>query len=104
MIRGDSESLTISMETNEGFDEYFKDGDIVYFTVKETIATDKKILQKIITSFVDGKAIIEILPTDTQDLRVKDYVYDIQLTKGDESVTTIVKPSKFSLLGDVTRE
>ena len=104
MIRRDSETLLVSMEDHEGQEKDFLLGDTVYFTVKENISTDKKIMQKTIINFIEGKALIEILPFDTNELRIKDYIYDIQLTKEDGSVTTIITPSKFSILGDVTRE
>lgn len=104
MIRGDSESILVSMADSGGEERDFVLGDTIYFTVKENISTDKKVVQKIITEFTEGKALIELLPSDTDELRVKEYVYDIQLTRADGSVTTIIVPSKFSVLGDVTRE
>ena len=104
MIRGDTESILVSVKDSEGFEVALENGDIVYLTIKDNINTDNKALQKIVTEFPGGRALIEISSDDTKDLKVKEYIYDIQLTKIDGSVTTIVKPSKFTLLGDVTRE
>lgn len=104
MTRGDSETITVNMRNRDGEQVSFVDGDIIYMTVKDNLKTDEKIFQKMITEFTDGKADIDILPEDTSDIRVKSYVYDIQLTREDGSVTTIIKPSDLTIEGDVTRE
>ncbi len=102
MIRGDSESITIFLKDSSGNSLSFEDEDTLFFTVKDNIKTDKITLQKIITTFQDGKAIIGIDPEDTKGLRFKDYVYDIQLNRADGYVKTIIPPSKFIIEGEVT--
>ena len=104
MIRGDSETITITMRDPSGNKVDFIDGDTVYFTVKDSTLTQRKILQEVITDFIEGTALISLIPSDTRGLRPKDYMYDIQLTRDGDIVTTIVKPSKFTILGDVTYE
>ena len=104
MTRGDSESITVTMKNTEGELVPFEDGDLLYFTIKENINTESKILQKAITIFRDGSALIGILPEDTKSLRCKEYVYDIQLNRIDGTVSTIIKPSKFVIEGEVTYE
>lgn len=104
MIRGDSESIIVSCKDSNGNPVPFKEGDTVYFTVKETVNTEVKMLQKVITEFEDGKAIIDIKPEDTKHFRFQNYVYDIQLTRADGTVTTIIPPSKFKVKGEVTYE
>ena len=102
MIRGDSESITVTLADTDGNTLDFEEGDTIFFTVKESVHTAKIIFQNIVVEFDNGEAIIEILPEDTNQLRPKEYVYDIQLTRADGSVTTIIKPSKFIIEGDVT--
>lgn len=105
MFRGDSESLTITLYDALGNIVDFIAGDTVYFTVKESMQTNVKTLQKIVKEFRDGKAIIEIEPNDTDSLSFsKPYIYDIQLTSIEGKVTTIVPPSRFTLKGDVTHD
>ena len=104
MIRGDSETISVRMNNNEGEEVFFKDGDIVYWTVKENLNATTNSLQVIVNEFDKGVATIKIKPSDTSELRAKEYIYDIQLTREDGTVTTIVKPSKFILEGDVTRD
>ena len=94
MTRGDSESITVRCS------EAFVNGDAVYFTVRED-AESPIVLQKTVTEFEDG-AVIGLAPADTEPMDFGEYVYDIQVTRADGTVTTLVKPSKFKLLEEVT--
>jgi hypothetical protein len=102
MIRGDSESITLSLKDGAAVVP-FVTGDTVYFTVKGSPIVDEIALQKTITEFnEDGNCIIEIAPDDTKGLEFRNYVYDIQLNRLDGTVTTIVPCSKFAILQEVT--
>lgn len=103
MTRGDSESITVTYKKDKEYVD-FVTGDIVYFTVKETIYSEAIKLQKIVTEFVEGKAIIELAPEDTRVLDFRTYIYDIQVTGADGKVLTLIKPSNFTIDGEVTRE
>ena len=104
MIRGDSETITVSCKDASGLYTPFIDGDKIYFTVKKSVNDTVKVLQKVVTTFDDGKAIIEIRHDDTKDIECGVYMYDIQLSKLDGTVTTIIKPSRFVLNNEVTYE
>jgi len=104
MIRGDSETITVSLIGSSNVVVPFVTGDTVYLTIKINDCTATKLLQKVITDFPEGKAVIEIKPEDTKSLTFGDYVYDIQLTTALGVVTTIVTPSKFSIKGEITYE
>lgn len=95
MTRGDSESFSI---TFHGYTP--QPGDLVEFTVRRFISSDV-ILYKKVTKFEGNKAIIKIMPEDTEKLSFGDYVYDIQLTFSG-AVKTIIKPSKFTIESEVT--
>ena len=104
MIRGDSETITVSCKDIDGADLLFTTGDQIYFTVKENTKTAVKILQKLIVDFTDGKAIIDILQSDTKLLKYQTYVYDIEWINVNGKVTTIIPPSKFIIEDEVTYE
>ena len=105
MTRGDTASLIVKMRDLEGNPVPFQPGDLVYFTIKKSADVVEKVLQKQITEFVDGNAEIYILHEDTKDLATGDYVYDIQVNRiENQSVTTIIPPSRFSLSKEVTYE
>jgi hypothetical protein len=95
MTRGDSESIYVN-----GLN--LVDGDIIYLTVKEHINTTSIAFQRKITEFVNGNAVIGIRPEDTKKLQFRKYVYDIQLTRADGTVTTIIEPHDFVIEGEVT--
>lgn len=102
MIRGDSESIVLSLKRDDVIIP-FNQGDTVYFTVKRRYSTEDITLQKIITEFnEDGNCIIEIEPEDTKELEFRSYVYDIQLTDSNGRVTTIIPCSKFVIAEEVT--
>lgn len=103
MVRGDTRVFTLRL-----YDQMQKielsSGDTIYFTVKKSIYTPEITIEKVITTFEDNEAIIEILPEDTKELEYGDYVYDIQWTDVNESITTLVEASKFVIKGEVTYE
>ena len=104
MTRGDSETISIFCRNEDLTIVPLVTGDKIYFTVKTNVHEVIIILQKIITIFTDGKAIVIIAPLDTKELKFKSYVYDVQLTKADGTVSTIIPPSKFIIGGEATYE
>lgn len=104
MIRGDTETIKISCRDRSGADIPLAEGDIVYFTVKRNTNTEEKTLQKIVTEFTDGVALINIFPKDTRELKTGVYYYDIQLNRANGQVKTIIPPSKFIINEEVTYE
>lgn len=101
MTRGDSESITVRCSA-AGERVPFAAGDTVYFTVREDAEADIA-LQKTVTEFdEEGRAVIGIEPADTAGLDFGSYVYDIQLTRADGTVTTLVPMSRFRLTEEVT--
>lgn len=103
MIRGDTESITVSLRDN-GVEIPFEVGDTLYMTVKESVDVVEKQFQIVVKDFNEGKAVIEIDPDDTKEMEFGNYVYDIQLTTSDGNVTTIIPPNRFVLQGEVTYE
>jgi len=97
MTRGDSESLTVRCPQLP-----FENGDAVCLTLRED-AESAIALQKVVTAFTDeGEAVIGIDPADTAPLAFGDYVYDVQLTRADGTVTTLVPIARFTLTEEVT--
>jgi len=109
MIRGDTEVISVCTKRDNVLVP-FVPGDTVYFSVKRYLNSSTYTIQKVITSFIDGYAYIEIDPLDTKTLAIGDYIYDIQvvyppLTEEDIAVvTTIIWPSTFTIEQEVTEE
>lgn len=104
MIRGDSESITVSCTNEDGTVRALITGETLYFTVKLNTATNNKLIQKVITIFDGGSAIIEITHQDTNLLDYKSYKYDIQLVDINSRVITLVPPSLFTIEPEITFE
>ena len=104
MTRGDSEAIKVTVKDSTGVAVSLVTGDTIYFTVKTGTDRTEKILQKVVTEFIDGEALVTIDPMDTKELKVRRYLYDVQLSKASGSVKTIVRPSAFSIESEVTYE
>lgn len=102
MTRGDSEAIKVTVKDTSGNIIPLVSGDTIYFTVRENLLNPTKIIERIITEFDDGEALIRLNPEDTRQLKFISYVYDIQLTKENGSVKTIITPSNFTITGEVT--
>lgn len=103
IVRGDSGFLQIYMSDREDNKILFKAGDVLFLTVKSSSRTSKISFQKIVeiqteTDFVS----VNIEPNDTKELSFGQYVYDIQLTRSNGDVHTIMMPSKFTIGDEIT--
>ena len=102
MTRGDSEAIKVTVKDTLGNTIPLVTGDTIHFTVRKYTLSTTKIIEKIITEFDDGEALITINPQDTNDLSFASYVYDIQLTRENGTVKTIIPPSQLTITGEVT--
>jgi hypothetical protein len=97
LTRGDTAYLQIPLATTDGM--YQMDlTDTLTFSVKKKTSDTDYIFQKV----VNGEDTIHIEPTDTASLTFGKYVYDIQLTTNNGDVFTVVPPSTFEVLTEVT--
>ena len=97
MTRGDTAVLKLDIINEQGIPYVPTDGDVVLFTLKRNVMEKDVILQK---SMVDGKIIIH--PQDTSHLEYGQYVYDVELTKENGFVATVIPPSRFVIAEEVT--
>ena len=104
LTRGDTGYLFVEVEGEDGLPLALVTGDVIHFTVKRSVNDPDVLIQKVITAFEDGKANIKIDSGDTKPLRFATYKYDIQWTKVNGDVNTIIKPSDFVVESEVTNE
>ena len=102
ITRGDTGAIRVAVSDAEGEPVPLEDGDMIELTVRERLGASGKLLYKKVTEFVGGEALITIYPEDTSNLEFRIYVYDVQLTRANGQVKTIVKPSKFVVGNEVT--
>jgi len=96
ITRGDTAIFDFSLE---GYT--LNTGDTVYFTAKKQAGNTAIVLQKVISSFTDGMAKIELTADDT-DIEARSYIYDIQCNLADGRVDTVIGPACFKVLEGVT--
>lgn len=107
MTRGDSETITIScrevsLQSGERSEIPFENGDQIAFTVRKTAVSKEKLIEKIVTEFEEGKAVIEIASEDTAEMKFGSYLYDIQLKRANGTITTLIGPAAFGIGEEVS--
>lgn len=98
LTRGDNASIAVALKNPDGSDYTLQSGDVLLFTVKYNCITEDIIIQKDISS--DG--IINLIPSDTNDLLYDVYFYDVQLTRANGDVNTVIPPRDFIVAKEVT--
>lgn len=99
LTRGDTARLTIPIINSASNDEYvMQSGDVLFFTVKKSAKDTNYLFQKEST----GTNAIHIKPEDTNNLSFGKYKYDVQLTTAPGDVYTIIEPSVFEIMEEIT--
>lgn len=99
LTRGDTARLTVPIINLANNGEYtMESGDILYFTVKKTAKDSDFLFQKSVT----GSNSIHIRPEDTAALSFGKYKYDVQLTTATGDVYTVIEPSTFEVMEEIT--
>ena len=98
LTRGDTARLTVTI-TNEAQEAYsIQEGDTLTLSVKKAVTDKEYALQKTIT----GSNTFYLEPQDTAGLDFGKYKYDVQLTTVYGDVYTVIAPTVFEILQEVT--
>lgn len=99
LTRGDTAKLSIDITNDVSETDYIlQEDDVLRFTVKKSTSTKDISFQKV----CQGDNLIHIEPGDTNELPYGGYVYDVELTRSNGDVYTVIPPTKFILLKEVT--
>ncbi len=99
ITRGDTAHLTVQATCDKNKEPYAIGlKDKLTLTVRKSAKGSNVLLQKVI----EGVDTFYFEPQDTNSLKFGNYVYDIQLNTEDGGVYTIVAPTKFEVLEEVT--
>lgn len=98
ITRGDTAKLNISVVNSNGDAYQLSSSDKLTLTVKKTFLSDKAVISKTVV----GASTIKLNPSDTAGLAFGEYVYDVQLTNSSGDVYTIIPPSLFEVMPEVT--
>lgn len=97
LTRGDIASFTLDIVDDTRAKYEITDDDQILFTVKRSTSDTAVILQKAV---VDKT--ITIKPAETADLPYGTYYYDVQLSRPDGFVATVITPTHFTICEEVT--
>lgn len=95
ITRGDSAQMKLTIRENSNR-IYDYSNDLVEFTVKKTTKTSAVIFKKTITT-----PLIDIEPSDTENLSYGIYKYDVQVITPDGKVYTVIGPCDFEVSDEV---
>ena len=96
ITRGDTGIFTL--ELKNGTQTYDYTNDTVVLTVKQDTVTKSHLIQKTITYGNN----VAFAPADTAALPYGEYWYDVQVTTSGGQVDTVIPPSKFVVMPEVT--
>ena len=91
MVRGDTGAFSVRPQIRG--ENVLTDGDHLYFTLRK-IKDNKILIQKDITEFEEGRADIILAPSDTTNLEIGNYIYDLKMIRGDGTVDSLIPGSK----------
>ena len=109
LTRGDTAYLSVNLSyygskcENKVFE--FLDGDEIYLTVKDSVDVEEFLFQKkLVYDDISnlGEILFKIIPSDTNNLDFKKYVYDVEIKTFDGDIYTIIPPSIFEIRPEVT--
>lgn len=99
ITRGDTARIKVDVnDITNGVAYELQQNDVLVLTVKKAVTDSVYVIQKI----EKGGSAFHIEPSDTEKLKFGNYKYDVQLTTEMGDVYTIVEPSTFEVMKEVT--
>lgn len=99
LTRGDTARLSVNITNLPSGEEYvIQDSDTLTLTIKKRESDAQYLVQKV----VRGQISFHIEPSDTKDMVFGKYRYDVQLSTSSGDIYTIIEPSDFEILKEVT--
>lgn len=99
LTRGDTARLSVPIKNSSNDEEYtMQSGDNLYFTVKKSAKDVEPLLQKVVT----GSNVFHIKPEDTKTFPFGKYKYDVQITTASGDVYTVIEPTTFEIMEEIT--
>lgn len=99
LTRGDTARITVDIFndiTNEKYE--VKENDVVVLSVKKSVYDEEYCFQK----KEKGNSSFKILPEDTNGLQFGKYIYDVQISTEQGDVYTVIQPSIFEVMKEVS--
>lgn len=99
LTRGDTARITVSiMNDLSGAAYEFCEADTLILTVKRSVRETEALIQKSIS----GGNVFHLAPKDTSGLTFGKYRYDVELRTAAGDVYTVIPPTIFEVMAEVT--
>ena len=105
IVRGDTLKLTLTdIRLSDGSEYVLNDTDIVYLNVKRYQDDKSAVIEKSATKadYIDGGLQFIFLPSDTANLDIGEYHFDVRLFVDSDNIYTIIPLSKFRIVRNIT--
>ena len=103
IIRGTTNTFGIALTNEEGAPVLLEEGQVIVFGVKKNPKDIDCIFVKRTTGLVDDVYCFTIEPSDTIDLEVGRYFYDVGIQHGDSIYYNAIESSIFNLEQNITK-
>lgn len=104
LVRGTSKEIGFALSTPDGKPYMLTDGDILRFGVKKTAQDKAYQIRKDLTASdqnAEGLCVMKLKPSDTAELYLGCYRYDVGLQTGDDYII-VIEEADFVLRSNVT--
>lgn len=99
LTRGDTARYTVDIINEVNGESYVMEpSDILRMTIKKSDRVKNALIEKSLI----GSNMFLFSPEDTNGLSVGIYTYDVELTTSSGEVYTVIRPSTFEILSEVT--
>jgi len=98
LTKGDTFKAIVTMKTIDGKNYTPSENDVIRFAMKKNYNDENVLIEKVIPN---GTLLLELTSTETKNLNVGNYVYDIQITYENGDVDTFINMATFTLTKEV---
>lgn len=98
LTRGDSMYTEVGMVKSDGTPYEPQEGDVIRFGLKKNADDTECIIEKVISN---DDLILHLDPSDTKNLAIDKYVYDIEITFANGDVDTFINNQPFNIVTEV---
>lgn len=103
IVRGTTNAFGISVTNHNGDPYVLENEQFLVFGIKRNERDENRVLSKRITRLVDGQYYLELSPSDTSDLSIGQYYYDVGLQHGDNIFYNVIESSPFIIKPNITK-
>ena len=97
ITKGDTGRAKLTIYNKDGSIYEPTANDVIQFSVKKFFRQETPFIQK---SIRNQELVIE--PSDTSELRLGDYIFDIQIILSNGDIQTIISGGKLTIMGEVS--